>query len=67
MNDNEPIVLGKVQKGKTGKPMVVVILFLFIGAILFFLPTISSYFGDYNVVDLIKNGQIVDLFINHDY
>lgn len=67
MNDNEPIVLGKVQKGKTGKPLVVVIIFLFIGAALFFLPTISAYFGDYSVVELIKNGQIVDFFINHDY
>lgn len=67
MNDNEPIVLGKVQKGKTGKPLVVVIIFLFIGAALFFLPTIASYFGDYSVVELIKNGQIVDFFINHDY
>lgn len=67
MNDEKPIVLGKVQKGKTGKPLVVVIIFLFIGAALFFLPTIAGYFGDYKVIDLIKNGQIIDFFINHDY
>lgn len=67
MNDNEPIVLGKVQKGKTGKPLVAVIIFLFIGAACFFLPTISAYFGDYSIPELIKNGQIIDFFVNHDY
>ena len=66
MNNNEPIVLGKIEKGKTGKPIVVVIIFLFIGAILFFLPSIMNYFGDYNIIDLIKNGQIIDFIQNHD-
>ena len=30
------------------------------------MPTISSYFGDYNIVDLIKEGKIIDFFINHE-
>lgn len=66
MNNNEPIVLGKVKKGSAGKPLVVLIVFLFLGAFILFLPTIISYFGDYNIVDLIKNGQIIDFFKNHD-
>lgn len=66
MNNNEPVVLGKVKKGSAGKPMVVVIVFLFIGAIILFLPTIINYFGDYNIVDLIKNGEIINFFTNHD-
>lgn len=66
MNNNEPIVLGKVKKGSAGKPMAVVIIFLFIGSIILFLPTIINYFGDYSIIDLVKNGQIVDFFINHD-
>ena len=66
MNNNERIVLGKVKKGSAGKPMAVVIVFLFIGSIILFLPTIINYFGDYNIIDLAKNGQIVDFFINHD-
>ena len=66
MNNNEPVVLGKIKKGKTGKPLVVLIVFLFAGAFVLFLPTISSYFGDNNIIDLIKNGEIVDFFINHD-
>ena len=66
MNNNEPIILGKVKKGGSGKPIVVIIVFLFIGAIIFLLPTALNYFGDYNVIDLIKNGEIIDFFINHD-
>ena len=66
MNNNEPIVLGKIKKGKTGKPLVVLIVFIFIGILILFLPTISNYFGDNNILDLIKNGEVVDFFINHD-
>jgi len=66
MNNNDPIVLGKIQRGKTGKPIVVLILFLIVGIFVLFLPNISSYFGDNSILDLIKNGQIVDFFINHD-
>lgn len=66
MNNNEPVILGKVKKGAAGKPLVVIIIFLFIGAFILFLPTIISYFGDYNIVELIKNGEIFDFFINHE-
>lgn len=66
MNNNEPVILGKVKKGAAGKPLVVIIIFLFIGSFILFLPTIINYFGDYNIVDLVKNGQIIDFFINHE-
>jgi len=66
MNTQEPVVLGKVKKGSAGKPLVVIIVFLFIGSIILFLPTIISYFGDYSIIDLVKNGQIVDFFVNHN-
>jgi len=66
MNNNEPIILGKIEKGKTGKPIVVLILFLILGIFVLFLPNISGYFGDYNILDLVKNGQFIDFFINHD-
>ena len=66
MNNNEPIVLGKVKKSGSSKPILVIIIFLFIGSIILFIPTISNYFEDYNVIDLIKNGEIIDFIINHD-
>ena len=66
MNNNEPIILGKVKKGGSGKPIVAIIVFLFIGAIIFLLPTILNYFGDYSIIDLIKNGEIIDFINNHD-
>lgn len=66
MNNNEPVVLGKVKKGSAGKPMVVIIVFLFIGGVILFLPTIINYFGDYSIIDLIKNGEIINFFTNHD-
>lgn len=66
MNTQEPVILGKVKKGSAGKPILVIILFLFIGSIILFLPTIQDYFGDNNIIDLIKNGQIVDFFVNRD-
>ena len=66
MNNNEPVILGKVKKGGSGKPIVVIIIFLFIGGIILFLPTILNYFGDYNIIDLVKNGEIVNFFTNHD-
>jgi len=66
MNNNEPVILGKIKRGKTGKPIVVLIIFLFAGIFVLFLPTISEYFGDNNILELVKNGKIVDFFINHD-
>ena len=66
MNNNEPVTLGKIKKGGGSKPLVVVILFLFVGGVILFLPTILNYFGDYSIIDLIKNGEIVDFFTNHE-
>lgn len=66
MNNNEPLVLGKIKKGKTGRPLVVLIVFLFAGAIILFLPTMAEYFGDQNIITLFKEGKIIDFFINHD-
>lgn len=66
MNNNEPIILGKVKKSGASKPILVIIIFLIVGSIILFIPTISNYFGDYNIVDLIKNREIVNFFVNHD-
>lgn len=66
MNNNEPIILGKVKKSGASKPILVIIIFLIVGSIILFIPTIANYFGDYNIVDLIKNGEIVNFFVNHD-
>lgn len=66
MNNNDPIVLGKIKKGSTGKPIAFLIIFLFLGAVILFAPNIINYFGDYNVIDLIANGQIIDFIKNHD-
>lgn len=66
MNNNEPIILGKIKKSGASKPILIIIIFLIIGSIILFIPTISNYFGDYNIIDLIKNGEIIDFFKNHD-
>ena len=66
MNNNEPITLGKVKKGGAGKPILVIIILLFIGSAIFLLPTVLNYFGDYSIIDLIKDGNIVDFIQNHD-
>lgn len=66
MNNNEPITLGKVKKSGNNKPILIIIIFLIIGSIILFIPTISNYFGDYNILELIKNGEIIDFIINHD-
>lgn len=66
MNDNEPVILGKVKKNGASKPILVIIVFLIIGSIILFIPTIVNYFGDYSPLELIKNGEIIDFFINHD-
>ena len=39
---------------------------LFMGSFILFLPTIINYFGDYNLIDLIKNGELIDFFKNHN-
>ena len=66
MNNNEPVILGKVKKGGSGKPIVVIIMLLFIGSLILLLPTIKDYFGDENIIELTTNGQLIDFFINHD-
>ena len=66
MNNDEPVILGKVKKGGTGKPIVVIILLLFIGSFILLLPTIKNYFGDENIIELTTNGQLIDFIINHD-
>lgn len=64
--DNEPITLGKIKKGGKTKPILIIIIFLFMGSFILFLPTIINYFGDYNLIDLIKNGELIDFFKNHN-
>lgn len=64
--NNEPITLGKIKKGGKTKPILIIIIFLFMGSFILFLPTIINYFGDYNLIDLIKNGELIDFFKNHN-
>lgn len=64
--NNEPITLGKIKKGGKTKPILIIIIFLFMGSCILFLPTIINYFGDYNLIDLIKNGELIDFFKNHN-
>ena len=66
MNNNEPIVLGNVKKGKTGRPLLVLILFLFIGAVLIILPILNNYFDGYNIIELIKDGELISFIQNHE-
>lgn len=66
MNNNEPVILGKIKKSGKNKPILIILIFLIIGSIVLFIPTISNYFGDYNVIDLIKNGEIINFFKNHN-
>ena len=66
MNNNEPIVLGQVKKGKTGKPLLVLIIFLFIGAFLILLPLINNYFEGYDIIELIKDGELISFIQNHE-
>ena len=66
MNNNEPVVLGKVKKGGAGKPILIIIILLFIGGAIFLLPTMLNYFGDYSIIDLLKNGEIIDFIENHE-
>lgn len=64
--NNESITLGKIKKGGKTKPILIIIIFLFMGSFILFLPTIINYFGDYNLIDLIKNGELIDFFKNHN-
>ena len=43
-NNQEPIVLGTVKKGRTGKPVIALIILVLIGTLIYFLPNIQNYF-----------------------
>lgn len=60
----EPIVLGTVKKGKTGKPLVAVLIILLIASLIYFLPVIGSYFGERSIIDLITRGELIDFIKN---
>ncbi len=63
-NNQEPIVLGTVKKGKTGRPLLAIILIIFIGALIYFLPVIQGFFKGESIIDLIKNGQLIEYIQN---
>ena len=63
-NNQEPIVLGTVKKGKTGKPIVAIIIILLVLSLVWFLPLIDNKFGEESIIDLIKNGQLIDYLKN---
>ena len=60
----EPIVLGTVKKGKTGKPFVAIVIILLIASLIYFLPVIGSYFGERSIIDLITSGELIDFIKN---
>lgn len=45
-NNQEPIVLGTVKKGRTGKPVIALIILVLIGTLIYFLPNIQDYFKE---------------------
>ena len=63
-NNQNPIVLGKVKKGKTGKPILAIIIIIFVGLLIYFLPAIQRLFKGESIVDLIKNGQLIEFIKN---
>lgn len=62
--NQEPIVLGTVKKGKTGKPILAILLIIFIGLLIYFLPVIQELFKNESIVNLIKNGELIDFIKN---
>ena len=60
----EPVVLGTVKKGRTGKPILAIFIILMIGTLVYFLPVIGEYFGDSSIIDLIKNGELINFIKN---
>lgn len=63
-NNQEPIVLGRVKKGKTGKPILAIVTILLIGVLIYFLPNVQNYFGDKSIIDLIMSGELIDFIKN---
>ena len=58
--NNELITLGKIKKGGKTKPILIIIIFLFMGSFILFLPTIIDFFKNHNSYinkqdDTIKN------------
>lgn len=51
--DQEPIILGTVKKGRTGKPILAIIIIVFVALLIYFLPNIQSLFGEKSIVDYI--------------
>ena len=60
----EPVTLGTVKKGKTGKPIMAIFIILLIGVLIYFLPVIGSYFEDRTIIDLIVSGELIDFIKN---
>lgn len=60
----EPIVLGTVKKGRTGKPILAIFIILIIAGLIYFLPVVGDYFKDKSIIDLIKNGELIDYIMN---
>lgn len=63
-NNQEPIILGTVKKGKTGKPILAIVIIVLIGTLIYFLPTIQNYFGDRSIIDLITSGELISFIKN---
>lgn len=55
----EPIVLGTIKKGRTGKPFLAIFIIILIGSLIYFLPTIQKMFKDESIIDLIKSGELI--------
>lgn len=60
----EPVILGTVKKGRTGKPLVAIILILLVASLIYILPMFDKYFGDNSIIDLIKNGELINYIKN---
>lgn len=62
--NQEPIVLGTVKKGRTGKPFLAIIIIILIGLLIYFLPIIQGYFKDQSIIDLITSGELINFIKN---
>lgn len=60
----EPVVLGTVKKGKTGKPILAIVIILLIAALVYFLPVVGSCFEDRSIIELITSGELINFIKN---
>jgi len=60
----EPVVIGTVKKGRTGKPILAIFIILIVGALVYFLPVIGDYFEDRTIIDLIKSVEFINFIKN---